>query len=121
MAAGGNAVCGFAGGPAGNKHGEAAKALGSKLVILRNSPHSGRRQLTRLEAEHCTKQTWVSPVPQVAELFAALLGVGSDEAGDAMAKAGVLQRTLALVLQFPFNNILHAQVPCQSLSWNHIS
>lgn len=47
---------------------------------------------------------------QVAELFAALLGVGSDEAGVAVAEAGVLQRSLALVLRYPFNNILHAQV-----------
>lgn len=47
---------------------------------------------------------------KVAELFAALLGVGSPSAGEAVAAAGVLQRTLALVLQFPFNNILHAQV-----------
>lgn len=51
---------------------------------------------------------------KVAELFAALLGVGSASAGGAVAAAGVLQRTLALVLQFPFNNILHAQVPCSS-------
>jgi hypothetical protein len=48
---------------------------------------------------------------KVAELFAALLGVGSASAGTAVAAAGVLPRTLALVLQFPFNNILHAQVP----------
>ncbi len=50
---------------------------------------------------------------QVAELFAALLGVGSAQAGEAVAAAGVLQRALALFLQFPFNNILHAQVLIQ--------
>lgn len=46
---------------------------------------------------------------QVAELFAALLGVGSEEAGAAVVEAGVLGRSLALVLRYPFNNVLHAQ------------
>ena len=50
----------------------------------------------------------LSPV-QVTELFAALLHGGSEAALGAVVAAGVMPRVFSLVLQYPFNNLLHNQ------------
>ena len=46
---------------------------------------------------------------QVTELFAALMGGGSEPALASVQASGVLRRALTLVLRYPFNNLLHLQ------------
>ena len=47
--------------------------------------------------------------PKVTELFAALMGGGSEPALASVQACGVLARALDLVLRYPFNNLLHLQ------------
>lgn len=47
---------------------------------------------------------------KLVELMSALLRLGSPSAESSIMQAGVAQKALALLLQFPFNNLLHAQV-----------
>ena len=46
------------------------------------------------------------------ETVAALVRIGNADADIAVAESGLIPRCLDLFLLFPFNNLLHHQVPC---------
>ena len=53
---------------------------------------------------------------KAVEMVAALARLGPGPAEDALIDAALLQRCMALFLQYPFNNLLHHQVRLSAMT-----